>query len=57
MDGGAWWATVHSRKESDMTSLSQQKKKKVKDLELENLTVAKEYLIILERDLAFKMLR
>ena len=19
MDGGAWWATVHSRKESDMT--------------------------------------
>ena len=23
MDGGAWWATVHSRKESDMTSLSQ----------------------------------
>ena len=33
------------------------KKKKVKDLELENLTVAKEYLIILERDLALKMSR
>ena len=35
--------------------MTKQKKKKMKDLELENLTVAKEYLIILERDLALKM--